>query len=232
MRNVDGDQRDAGVVVLGRNRRGNRLVGLKLDDEIDAVANQPLRILERHLGLITVIHDDEVDTLTFGGANQAAMNLMDERAVLSLRGVSDPVALAPPDLRRETVAVAVHLLDEAAVPQRKEEPEAHPLLESGAIHDVAQAEVLARVLEYPENLGGVHQRFDEVPVATGLGCGGWLFAASRHGVLYSTTNRFEYGLVRRRRVTRAKAKDALPLRSRDSDRVRHASAPCRTVRTA
>ena len=43
MRNVDGDQRDAGLLVLRGDSRGDGLVGLELDDQIDAIPDQAAR---------------------------------------------------------------------------------------------------------------------------------------------------------------------------------------------
>ena len=39
MRNVDGDDRNARLVIGGGNRRRDSFVGLKLDGEIDALAD-------------------------------------------------------------------------------------------------------------------------------------------------------------------------------------------------
>ena len=42
-----------------------------------------------------------------------------------------------------------------------------PLREAGAVHDVAQAQRFARLLERPQNLRRVHQRLDEVELVHG-----------------------------------------------------------------
>ena len=99
MRNVDGNQRDVRLAVLRGDGWGDGLVGLELDDQIDAVPNQELGVLDRDFRLVAVVHDDELDVFTLGGLDQAGMHLARERAVLSLRAVPDPVLLPAPRLR-------------------------------------------------------------------------------------------------------------------------------------
>jgi hypothetical protein len=65
MRDVDGNHRNARLVVARGNRRSHRFVGLKLDDEVDAFADEELRILQRYFGLISVVDDDQLDLLPF-----------------------------------------------------------------------------------------------------------------------------------------------------------------------
>ena len=167
MGNVDGNQWDLRFVVLGRNRRRHRLVGLKLDHQIDTVADQQLRVLEGNLRLVAVVDDDQFESLALGGAHESAMDLLAKRAVLPLRRIADAVPLAPADLGGEPVPVAFDLLDEAAVPEREEQAEAHALAEAGPIHDIAQAQAFAGMLEDPQNLRGVHQRLHQVAVLSG-----------------------------------------------------------------
>ena len=152
VRDVDGDHRDARLMVGGGNRRRDRFVGLKLDDEIHAFPDEQLRVLQRDLRLITVVRDDQFDLGPFRGANEAVMNLAREGAVLTLRRIADAVFLPAPDLGGQPVAVVLHLLDEPAVPEGVEQAEAHAFAEAGPRHDVAEAERLPRVLKRPENL--------------------------------------------------------------------------------
>ena len=139
------------------DRRGDGLVGLELDDQIDAVPDQELGVLDRDLRLVAVVDDDELDVLTLGGVHQAGMHLARERAVLALRAVPDPVLLPPSRLGGQPVAIVLDLLDEPAVPQRVEQAEAHPLAEACALHHVAQPEALTRVLEGQQDLGRVDE---------------------------------------------------------------------------
>ena len=86
-------------LVVGRgDRRRDRFVGLELDDQIHAFADQQLRVLDRDLRLIAVVDDDQLDLRALGGADEAGVDLVGERAVLALAGIADPVALAPADL--------------------------------------------------------------------------------------------------------------------------------------
>ena len=133
------------------------------------LADQVLGVAERDPRLVAVVDHDQLDLLALGGALQPEQHLARERAVLSLGRVADPVALAPPDLGGEPVAVAVDLLQEAAVVQRVEQPEAHALAEARAVHDVAQAQRLAAVLERPQHLRGVDERLDDVELMCGAG---------------------------------------------------------------
>ena len=166
MRNVDGDHRHARLVIARRDGRRDRLVGLELDHQIDARANQLLGVAERDLRLIAVVDDDQLDLLAFGGAQQALVDFAREGAVLlALRGIADAIALAAADFGGQAIAVRVDLLDQAAIVQRVEQAEAHPLGEAGAIHHVAQAERFAGRLERAQDLGGVDQRLHQIGVA-------------------------------------------------------------------
>ena len=51
--------------------------------------------------------------------------------------------------------------------KRVQQAEAHALAESGAVHDVAQPERVAHVLEGAEHLRRVHDRLDQVDVLGG-----------------------------------------------------------------
>src|SRR5262249_31728487 len=88
-----------------------------------------------------------------------------ERAVLPLGRVTDPVTAPAAHLGGEPVAVALGLVQEPAVVQRVEESKAHPLAEAGAVHDVAQPERLAGMLERPQDLGRVKERLHEIQLA-------------------------------------------------------------------
>ena len=167
MRDVDGDHRDPRLVVGRGNRRRDRLVGLELDHEVHAFTDQQLRVLERDPRLVAVVDDDQLDLRAFGGADQALADFVGEGAVLALAGVADPVFLAAPDLAGETIAVVLDLLDEAAVAQRVEQPEAHALGEAGAVHDVAQAQRFPWLLKRPQHLRSVHQRLHEIQLVDG-----------------------------------------------------------------
>ena len=187
MRDVDGDHRDPRLVVGGGNRRGDRFVGLELDHQVDAFADQQLRVLEGDPRLVAVVDDDQLDLRALGGADQALADFVGERAVLPLAGVADPVFLAPADLAGEPIAVVLDLLDEAAVAQRVEQPEAHALGEPGAVHDVAQAQRLPRLLERPQHLRSVHQRFHEIELVDGAPAGLGDGSGGMAGVLYTKT---------------------------------------------
>ena len=71
MRNLDGDERDVRLAVLGGDDRRDVLVGLELDDEIDLLANQDVGVALRDLRAVAVVDRDELDALGRGGALQA-----------------------------------------------------------------------------------------------------------------------------------------------------------------
>ena len=60
-----------GLVIARGDGRRHRLVGLELDHEIDALANQVLGVAERDLRLVAVVDDDQLDLLALGGAQRA-----------------------------------------------------------------------------------------------------------------------------------------------------------------
>ena len=51
--------------------------------------------------------------------------------------------------------------------ERVQQAEAHALAEPGAVHDVAQPERVAHVLEGAEHLRRVHDRLDQVDILGG-----------------------------------------------------------------
>ena len=172
MRDVDGDERDAGLEVLRRNRRRRRIVGLELNRQVDLLANQLLRVAKRDFGLVAVVHDDELDPRVLGRPQQARVDLTRKRSVMSLRRVADSVACLPLDLEGATVAAHVDLLQQPAMVQRVEHPEAMALVESGALDDVAQPQRLAGGRERTEHLRRVHHGFHDVRLARRSGHAG------------------------------------------------------------
>ena len=149
MGNVDRDQRNARFEILRCDGGRDRFVGLKFDDEIDLFLDQVLRVAQRHLRLIPVVDDDQLEALAFGGAKQPRVHLTGKRAVLPLRRVPDAEPLPRPDHRHEAVVLLVDFFHEPAVMQRVEQPEAHPFSEPGPLDDVAQAEHLRRATGTP-----------------------------------------------------------------------------------
>ena len=156
MGHVDGDERDAGFQVRGRDGRRDGFVRLELDHEIDALPDQVLGISERHLRLVAVVEDDQLDVLAIGGSLQAREHLSRKGGALALRGIADPVPLAASDLRRQPIPGRVDLLDEPDVVEGVQETEAQPLAETGSLDDVTQPQRFARRLKSPEHLIGVH----------------------------------------------------------------------------
>ena len=92
-------------------------------------------------------------------------------AVLTLAGVTDSVALPAPDLADRTVLSSVDLLQQSAVTESMQEPEAHALAEACAFNDISKPQQLSRRLEGPENLGRVHDRLDDIGLTLRLGHG-------------------------------------------------------------
>ena len=133
MRHVDGDQRNVRFEVLRRDRRRNGLVGLELDDEIDALANEVLGIAQGDLGLVAVVDNDQLDVLAVGRTLEAAEHLAGKGGVLALGGIPDPVPSPAAHLRGEPVAGRIDLLDQAHVVERVQETEAQPLAQAGAL---------------------------------------------------------------------------------------------------
>ena len=67
------------------------------------------------------------------------------------RRIADAIALAAVHLRRQPVPGVVDLLEQAAVPQRVEQPKAQTLAEAGAFDHVAEPQHLAARLECAQN---------------------------------------------------------------------------------
>ena len=76
MRNLDGDQRDVRVPVLGRHNRGDLLVGLEFDDEVDVLAHEHIGVALGDLRIVAVVHANQLDTLGGGRALQAGRHFL------------------------------------------------------------------------------------------------------------------------------------------------------------
>ena len=98
MRHVNGDERNAGLEILRRNRRGNRLVDLELDDQIDLFLDQQLGVPKRRARVALVVEHHQLDVLGRGGEHEPVLHGLLERAVVPERRVADPVALATVDI--------------------------------------------------------------------------------------------------------------------------------------
>ena len=90
MRDLDRDQRDAGLAILRRDDRRDVLVGLELDHEVDLLAHEHVGVALRDLGVVAVVDRDELDSLRRRRALQAGRDLLRELVVGALRGVAEP----------------------------------------------------------------------------------------------------------------------------------------------
>ena len=71
MRNLDGDHRDVRVAVLGGDDRRDLLVGLELDDQIDALAHEHVGVALRNLRVVAVVDRDQLHAFRRRGTLQA-----------------------------------------------------------------------------------------------------------------------------------------------------------------
>ena len=117
--------------------------------KVDLFADQVVGAAQGDLGLVTIIDDDQLDLGPLGRARQPGTDFAVERGFLPLRGVAEAVQPAAANLRRQAVVVLDDLVQKAALVQRVEQPEAHALVEVGALHHVAQ----------PQNVAGRLERF-------------------------------------------------------------------------
>src|SRR5216684_2683497 len=93
--------------------------------------------------LITVVDDDQLEPFALARTYQSGVDLARKRAVLSLRGIADAEALTRSNFRHNPISALIYLLHEAAMMERVQQPEAHPLPIPGSLDDVAKAEHLA-----------------------------------------------------------------------------------------
>ena len=71
MWNLDRDQRDVRFAILGGDDRRNLLVGLELDDEVDALADENVGVALRDPRAVAVVDANELDAFGGSGALQA-----------------------------------------------------------------------------------------------------------------------------------------------------------------
>jgi hypothetical protein len=162
VRDVDSNQGNARFEVSGRDCRRHGLVDLELQCEIEILPHQVQGVLQRYLGLVPVVDDDELDLGFLRGAHEAHLHLAGERPARALGRVADPVPLAPMQLEGRSIPRHFDFFEEAAMAQRVEQPEAQALVEPCALDDIAETQHLARRVERAEHLRGVHHGFHEV----------------------------------------------------------------------
>ena len=147
MRDVDGDEWDVCLQVLGGNRRRDRFVGLKLDGQIDSFMDELVGAAESGFRFIAIIRDNELDMGLLRGAAQAGQHFAGEGAVLTLRSVTDTITLGWLRLRDQPVLIFPHLVQEPAFTQGVEKAEAHGLVQAGPAGHFPKAKDFARKLE-------------------------------------------------------------------------------------
>jgi hypothetical protein len=93
MRNLDGDQGNVRLAVLGGDDGRDVLVGLELDHQVHLLPYEDVGVALRNLRVVPVVNRDELDALCGGRALQAVGNLLRELVVRALGGIAEPVQL-------------------------------------------------------------------------------------------------------------------------------------------
>ena len=132
MRDLDGNQRNVGFAVLGRDNRRDVFVGLELDDEIHLLADQdigvPLRDLARCSGCRRRSARCPRPAPRAAGPSKSPSRT-DSR---SLGGVAEAVELLLERPQAGAIEVLADLLDHAAPFERVEQAEHHALRQPAA----------------------------------------------------------------------------------------------------
>ena len=149
MRHLDGDERDAGLAILRRHDRRDVLVGLELDDEIDLLTNEHVRIPLRDLRAVAVVDADELDALRRRRPLQAGRDLFGELVVGALCRVAQSIRALLERTQVRSVEVLADLLDHPAAFERVEQTERHALRQSASRRHLAQRQRLARTIGTP-----------------------------------------------------------------------------------
>src|ERR1700694_5004167 len=71
MRDIHGNQRNLGAMNFVCNRRRNSLINLKLNNEIDALADKFFGVPHRYSRVVLVIQDHQVDASRGGSGSEA-----------------------------------------------------------------------------------------------------------------------------------------------------------------
>ena len=96
MRNIDGDQGNAGFAILCRDNRSNLLIGLELDDQVHFFAHQQIGVVLRDLRVVAIVQRNQLNSFHRCGALQAGGHFPGELIVRPLRGVSKTIKLLFP----------------------------------------------------------------------------------------------------------------------------------------
>ena len=121
MRDLDGDQRNAGVVILRRDRRRDLREGLEFDDEIDFGADEVIGVLQRDRSAIAIVGDHQLDARGLRRFEDALRHGARERELGGLRGKADAQRIGLRRTGRDAIAALRHALDEALRAQRIDE---------------------------------------------------------------------------------------------------------------
>ena len=127
MRNLDRDQRDVRVAVFCGDDRRDLLVGLELDHQVDALADQDVGVALRDLRVVAIVDRDQLDALHRRGALEARRHLLGELIVGALRRIAETVEALFEWPQRRSIQVLADLLEHAAPLERVEQAERHAL---------------------------------------------------------------------------------------------------------
>ena len=169
--NVDGDERNAGGGDAVGDDRGYLLLDLELDDEIDAGANEFLRVLERGGRVVAVVEYHQVYARGRGGRLQALCDSLGEGHLCALAGEAEAQFQRQADQPIEAVSGAG---DVAAVKQSLQDAIDAGLGKSGALKNGFERKWGALGLQELHHIERFGEDRDKVEPLCGLVCQGAL----------------------------------------------------------
>ena len=132
MRDIDGDERDAGFGDLIGDDRRDVLVDLELDDDVHALADEGLSVLDGDLRVVVVVEHHEVDPDGRRRAAQTGGHGLRERHLRRLPAEAEAQLARPRDV---AVLAVGALADIAAMHERLEDAVHRGLGDLGALVD-------------------------------------------------------------------------------------------------
>ena len=114
MRNLERDHRNARLAILRRNDRRDVLVGLELDDQINFLSDEHIRVPLRDLRVVAVVEADQFEPLRGGRALKAGRNLLRELVIGALRGVAEAEGALLERTQVRAIEILTGLFDHSA----------------------------------------------------------------------------------------------------------------------
>src|SRR5579885_890601 len=167
MWNFDRHERDVCFAIFFGDDRRDFFVGLKLDDKINFLLDKKVGVALGDLRVVLIVDDDKLDAFGRGGALKACADFFSESILGALRGVSESIQLLLERTQAGLIEILADFFNHSALFKRVEHSKYHAFGQTAALGEFAKRKHFASRSEGAQQLRRMHDRFDEVWIASG-----------------------------------------------------------------